>query len=78
MGEYRKEKLDVISKQSEIFLCNSKKSRVCENGWVDKCRYGNRSQNTYQLENVEEKSFIRASLLIRIFLLLHKVLTNEI
>ena len=59
--EYMKEKLDDISRQLEIFVCKSKRSRTQESRLTDKCRYQKKSQNTDQLENLEEKSFREAN-----------------
>ena len=54
--EYRKEKLDNISRQLEIFVCSSKRSRVWKSRSADKYEYWKELWNMNQLENIKEKS----------------------
>ena len=62
--EHRKRKLDNISRQLEIFIYSSKRSRIWESISVNECRCWKETWNTNQLENVEEKSPKRLSSLI--------------
>ena len=59
--EYRKEKLDNISRQLEMFVYSLRKSKICKRESTDKCKYQKELWNMDQLENVEEKSPRRAS-----------------
>ena len=51
-------------RQLEVFVCSSRESRTQKSELVNKCKCQKELWNTDQLENIEEKSLRRTSLLI--------------